>query len=241
MPHWRTALLTLALGVPLRVSAQGPDALLFGTTHERASIAYAYGNEYLHQLCAEIHQRCQLLSLPGRRGSAMLADGSIVGELGRVRDYQEKHPEYQRVDEAFITLRTYMFTRDGQPQINSWNEVAGKVGTVSYQRGIFYYQKRLEALQPRVQPHDVQTVKACLQMVLNGRDQACLFDDGALSAESKALLPQGSIGHPLDNLPLYIYLGKDHAVLAPSLTEAVRRLNAQGLKARLHKKYFTSP
>ena len=241
MPHRRTALLTLACALPLHASAQGPDTLIFGTTHERTSMAYAYGSEYLQQLCAEIHQRCQLQSLPGRRGAAMLADGSIVGELGRVREYSDLHPEYQRVDEAFITLRTYMFTRAGQPAVNSWPEVVGKVRTVSYPRGVYYYQKRLEALQPRVQPHDVQTVEACLQMVLKGRDQACLFDDGALSTESRALLPQGRIGHPLNDLNLYIYLGKDHAVLAPSIADAVRRLNAQGLKTRLYKKYFTSP
>lgn len=221
--------------------AQGPDTLIFGTTHDRASIAYAYTSEYLQNLCAEIRQRCELKSLPGRRSSAMLADGSIVGELGRVWQYKEVHPEYLRVDESFITLRTYMFTRTTRPEVNSWEEVSRKVRTVSYQRGVYYYQKRLEALKPQVQPHDVQTVTACLQMVLNGRDQACLFDDGSLAPDGHTLLPQGRLGKPLEELPLHIYLGKDYAVMAPSVAEAVRHLNAQGLKARLHKKYFISP
>ncbi|MTV37230.1 hypothetical protein [Duganella radicis] len=227
--------------LPAHSPAQGPDTLIFGTTHERNSFAYAYSTEYLQQLCAEIRQRCLLQSLPGRRGAAMLADGSIAGELGRVRDYKEKHPEYQRVEEPFITLRTFMFTRTGWSPVNNWAEVTAKVNTVSYQRGVYYYQKRLEALQPRVQPHDVQTVAACLQMVLNGRDQACLFDDGAIGADSKTLLPQGMLGQPLDELQLYIYLGRDYAVLAPSITDAVRRLNAHGLKTRLRKKHFTLP
>ena len=221
--------------------AQGPDTLIFGTTHERGSDAFNYTTEYLRALCAEIQQRCQLQSLPGRRGAAMLADGSIVGELGRVREYKELHPEYHRVEEPFIILRIYMFTRANRPEINSWDEVERKVGTVSYQRGVYYYQKRLEALKPAVQPHDVQTVTACLQMVLNGRDQACVFDDGALAAEARALLPQGRLGKPLNELPLHLYLGKDHTVLAPAITEAVKRLNAQGLRTRLHKKYFISP
>lgn len=221
--------------------AQGPDTLIFGTTHARGSAAYNYAVDYLRELCAEIRQRCQLQSLPGRRGTAMLADGSIVGELGRVRDYKQLHPEYLRVEEPFIILRTYMFTRAGRPPVNSWEEVTREVRTVSYQRGVFYYQKRLEALKPALQPHDVQTVTACLQMVLNRRDQACLFDDGALGPEAHALLPQGRLGKPLNELPLHLYLGKDYAVMAPSITEAVKRLNAQGLRARLHKKYFISP
>lgn len=221
--------------------AQGPDTLIFGTTHERGSAAYNYAVDYLHDVCAEIQQRCQLQSLPGRRGTAMLTDGSIVGELGRVKDYKELHPEYQRVEEPVIILRTYVFTRASRPVVNSWEDVARRVRTVSYRRGVYYYQKRLEALKPAVQPHDVQTVTACLQMVLNGRDQACVFDDGALGPEAQALLPQGRLGKPLDELALHLYLGKDYTVLMPSITDAVKRLNAQGLRARLHKKYFISP
>ncbi|MYM65759.1 transporter substrate-binding domain-containing protein [Pseudoduganella sp. FT55W] len=241
MPRCWPALLVIALAFSAPAAAQGPDTLIFGTTHERGSFAYGYIDEYLQALCAEIRQRCQLQSLPGRRGAAMLADGSIVGELGRVREYSEQHPEYKRIDEPFISLRTYMFTRASRPEINSWDEVANKVRTVSYQRGVYFYQKRLEALRPQVQPHDVQTVTACLQMVLNGRDQACLFDDGSLGEDGKALLPQGRLGRPLDVLNLYLYLGKDHAVLAPSINEAAKRLHAQGLKTRLHRKYIISP
>jgi hypothetical protein len=182
--------------------AQGPDTLIFGTTHERGSAAYNYAVDYLHDVCAEIQQRCQLQSLPGRRGTAMLTDGSIVGELGRVKDYKEVHPEYQRVEEPFIILRTYMFTRASRPAVNSWEDVARRVRTVSYRRGVYYYQKRLEAQAP---------------------------------------LPQGRLGKPLEELALHLYLGKDYTVLMPSITEAVKRLNAQGLRTRLHKKYFISP
>lgn len=241
MPRYWPALLVIALPLSAPAMAQGPDTLIFGTTHERNSDAFGYNTEYLQHLCAEIRQRCELVSLPGRRGAAMLADGSIVGELGRVRDYKEQHRDYHRVDEPFITLRTYIFTRTNRPPVNSWDEVAKKVHTVSYQRGIYYYQKRLEALRPAVQPHDVQNTLACVQMVLNGRDQGCLFDDGALGNETRALLPQGRLGQPLDLLQLHIYLGKDYGVLAPSINDAIKRLNAQGLGARLHKKYFISP
>ncbi|WP_373990765.1 substrate-binding periplasmic protein [Duganella sp. BuS-21] len=243
MPRCWPALLAIALvlSAPSPASAQGPDTLIFGTTHEVDSIIYAYATEYLQHLCAEVRQRCLLQSLPGRRSSAMLADGSIAGEMGRVIEYGQKNPAYRRVEEPFVTSRSYVFTRAGQPDINSWEELERKARTVSYKRGIFIYQRRLEALRPQLQPHDVQSVPACLQMVLNGRDEACLFDDGSLSEASKALLPQGRTGRQLDEFNLYIYLGRDHGALAQALTDAGRRLAAQGLKARLHRKYFISP
>lgn len=243
MPRcWPAALtVVLALCAPAPARAQGPDTLIFGTTHEVDSIVYAYAVEYLQLLCAEVRQRCQLQSLPGRRSSAMLADGSVAGEMGRVRSYNEQSREYRRVEESFVSSRTFVFTRGDRREINSWEELASSARTVSYKRGIYIYQQRLQALAPRVQAHDVQNVPACLQMVLNGRDQACIYDDGSLSAESRALLQQGRIGKPLDELQLYIYLGKDHAVLTEPLAEAARRLNAQGLKTRLHRKHFISP
>jgi ABC-type amino acid transport substrate-binding protein len=218
--------------------AQGPDILIFGTAHEPQTAMYQYASDYLQRLCEQIRQRCQLQSLPGLRGAAMLADGSIAGEMGRVHDYNLRHPEYRRVEEPFAASRTFVFTRADKPAIDSWEELPKKVGTVAYKRGIYIYQVKLEALRPHIQPHDVQSITACLQMVLNGRDEACIFDEGNLSEESKALLKRGHTGRPLDELQLYIYLGRDHAVLADSLTAAVRHLNAKGLKAELQRKYI---
>jgi ABC-type amino acid transport substrate-binding protein len=223
------------------VQAQGPDTLIFGTTHEADSRVYQYASDYLQRLCAGVRQRCQLQSLPGRRSTAMMADGSLAGEMGRVKDYGRRHPQYLRLDQPFVQSRTYAFTPAGQPAIDSWEQLAKRARTVSYKRGIHAYQTRLESLQPQLMPHDVQTVPACLQMVLTGRDQACIYDDGSLSTASQAMLAQGRIGKPLEELALYIYLGAEQHALAPALNAAASRLQAQGLKAELHRKYFTLP
>jgi ABC-type amino acid transport substrate-binding protein len=239
MPRrWPALWIAAALAAGRPASAQGPDTLVFGTAHEPDTTVFGYATDYLQRLCAEISQRCLLQSLPGRRSEAMLADGSLAGEMGRVRSYSIKHPEYQRLDEPFAYTRTYIFTKAHKPDISSWQELARQAHTVSYKRGIYTFQLQLEALQPGLRPHDVQSVPACFQMVLTGRDQACVFDDGSLSAESKRMLAQGRIGKPLEDLGLYIYLSRDHAALAPLMTEAARRLNAQGLRAQLRRKHF---
>ncbi|SDG64308.1 MULTISPECIES: ABC transporter substrate-binding protein [unclassified Duganella] len=240
MPRCWPAMLTAAF-TSLPAAAQGPDTLIFGTTHESDSVVYQYATAYLNKLCAEIRQRCQLQSLPGRRAEAMLADGSIVGEMGRVKDYGRKHPHYLRIDEPFVQTRTFVFTPAAKPAIDSWQELTQQARTVSYKRGIHTYQTRLEMLRPQVTPHDVQTVPACLQMVIAGRDQACVYDDGSLSAASRAMLSLGRIGKPLEELDLYIYLGRDQRALAGSINAAAGRLHAQGLNAELRRKYFISP
>ena len=218
--------------------AQGPDTLILGTTHENGSTVFQYASDYLQRLCAEIQQRCELQSLPGRRSEAMLAASSIIGEMGRVKEYGNKHPHYLRIEEPFVQTRTYLFTPSGQPTIDSWQALSANARSVSYKRGIYAYQVKLEALRPRVQPHDVQNVPACLNMVIKGRDQACVYDDGSLSAASRAMLSQGRIGKPLEELSLYIYLSADQHALAASLNAAARRLQAQGVKEKLRRKYF---
>lgn len=234
----RYLLVALLFLPPVAASGQGPDTLMFGTTHEPGSVVYGYASEYLQLLCAEIRQRCTLQSLPGRRGAAMLASGALAGEVGRVETYRKQHPEYRRVEEPFVGTRTFVFTRNDSPVVDRWEELGHKVVTVSYRRGVYIFQTRLEALRPHVQAHDVQTVEACLRMVLTWRDQACIFDDGSLTAESRALLAQGHTGKSLDTQQLYIYLGKDHAVLAADMTAAARQLSARGVKDRLRRKYF---
>ncbi|OFA06245.1 ABC transporter substrate-binding protein [Duganella sp. HH101] len=232
-----TLLIAATLAVAGCAHAQAGKELVFGTTHDENSPLFLYASAYLQQLCSESRQRCTLQTLPGRRSEAMLAAGTIVGEVGRVKGYIQKHPDYVRLDEPFIVSRTRIFTRTDK-DITSWESLAKKVKTVSYKRGIYLYQQRLEALQPAIQPHDVQSEAACLQMVLAARDDACVFDDGGISGEARPLLAQGHSSGSVEDLPLYIYLGKDNAALATSLSEAARRLAARGVPAQLHRKFY---
>jgi|GEM_PF-2655637 len=232
-----TILIAAALAVAGNARAQAGKELVFGTTHEENSPLFLYASAYLQQLCTTSGRRCTLQSLPGRRSEAMLAAGGIDGEVGRVKGYIQKHPDYARLDEPFIVSRTRIFTRTDK-DITSWESLAKNVRTVSYKRGIYLYQQRLEALQPAIQPHDVQSETACLQMVLAARDDACVFDDGGISADAKPLLAQGHSSTSLEDLPLYIYLGKDNAALAPMLSDAARRMAARGVTAQLHRKFY---
>lgn len=230
-------LIAATLAVAGCAHAQAGKELVFGTSHDENSPLFLYANAYLEQLCAESGQRCTLRSLPGLRAQAMLASGAIAGEVGRVRGYILRHPDYVRLDDPFVVSRTRIFTLVNK-DITNWESLAKSVRTVSYKRGIFLYQQRLEALPPAIQPHDVQSEAACLQMVLAARDDACVFDDGGISADARPLLAQGHSSASVEDLPLYIYLGKSQAALAPSLSDAARRLTARGVPAQLHRKFY---
>lgn len=230
-------LIAATLAVAGCAHAQPRKELVFGTSHDENSPLFLYASAYLQQLCTESGHSCILRSLPGLRAEAMLAAGGIAGEMGRVKGYSQRHPEYARVDEPFIVSRTRIFTLANK-DITSWESLARHVKTVSYKRGIFLYQQRLESLQPAIQPHEVQSESACLQMVLAARDDACVFDDGGISADARSMLAQGHSSVSVEDLPLYIYLGKGNAALAPELSEAARRLTARGVTAQLHRRFY---
>lgn len=199
---------------------------------------HRYAGQYLAHLCAEQGLRCHLANLPARRSEAQLSNGTLDGELGRVRPFLQRHPEFVMVEPPFITLRTYVFTPAGKPEINSWAELEKLVGSVAYKRGVFIYQQRLEAMRPAAQAHDVQDVAACLQMVLTGRDLACVIDDGNMGDSIKALLPQGHLSGPLEELELHIVMHRSRAALAAALSASALRMRAQGIDRQLRRDYF---
>lgn len=217
--------------------AHAQPELVFGTTHDANSASFHYARDYLHQLCAENKLRCVLRSLPGRRSEALLAIGKLDGEVGRVKGYGLKHPDYVRVDEPYNVVQTRIFTR-APASISNWQSLTQIARTVSYKRGIFLYQQRLEQLQPSLQLHDVQSEDACLQVVLAGRSEACVFDVGGLTGDAHKLLKQGYTSASIEDLPLYLYLHKNRAELAQPLTEAARRMQAHGIPAQLRRTYY---
>ena len=229
---------TLLIAVAMAAGAAHAQPPMFGTSHEETSPMYRYAIDYLQQLCRDSGLQCRLQSLPGRRAEAMLANGDINGEVGRVKAYADKHPDYIRIDGPYILTHVRFFTQTRSDEITSWEALAKKTWSVSYKRGIYIYQRRLEALRPNIKPHDVQNEAACLRMVLAGRDDACIFDDGGLSGELQSLLTQGHAGPPVEELPLYIYLDKKNAAQAPALNESARHLAARGVPAQLRRKYI---
>ena len=114
-------LIAAMLAVAGGAHAQDKKELVFGTSHDENSPLFRYASAYLQQLCTESRQRCTLQSLPGRRSEAMLAAGSLAGEVGRVKGYIQKHPDYVRIDEPFVVSRTRIFTRSDK-DITSWDQ-----------------------------------------------------------------------------------------------------------------------
>ena len=138
-------------------------------------------------------QRCSAAKPAGLGAAeAMLAAGTIVGEVGRVKGYIQKASGLCSSRRTLHHLAHAHLHPGTDKDITSWESLTKKVKTVSYKRGIYLYQQRLEALQPAIQPHDVQSESACLQMVLAARDDACVFDDGGISSRGKAAAGAGT-------------------------------------------------
>jgi len=233
----------LALACLLQVSAAcaGDEerVLELSIAHEPGTPLSHVAEAYLARLCAEIKMRCLLVNLPPRRSEAQLKEKTLDGEVGRIRAFAQQHPGFVLISPPFFTIRVYAFTAAGAPTIDSWDEMARQARTVSYKRGVFYFETKLEALRPTVHPHDVQDSAACLRMVLTGRDAACLIDDGHLGPDLKSLLQQGSLGRPLAELEMHIVLNARNALLAPKMEAAASRLREHGIEHQLLRDYFT--
>lgn len=241
--RWRRKALSLCLLLlsPAPTQAAVADApLQFGTSFPGNSTGFFYAQDYLGALCRHARLHCTLKNLPPRRGQALMESGRLDGEMGRQRDFPHelRLASYLLLDVPLLALPAYAFTAPSLPLIDTWQDLAERQSSVSYPSGAYRFRRRLEQLTPTLQLHDTASALACLEIALARPGDSCIFDDGVLDAEARALLAQGSRSKALETITLYTFLNRQHAALLPAFSKAAQHLHKTGVERQLRAKYF---
>ena len=217
-----------------------PTPFLLGTDLEETSLM---GKWYRH-IYGEAFRRMgvplKVVTVPTARLPSIVGQGDINGQGSRVFAYAESHPNEVRVEEVLHEVRLALYAfgppRNAEPPRRLEDLTAGK-WTVEYRRGVAICEKKLKPVLPAERLSDVTTVEQGLKKLKAGRtDFYCDFDT-AVRNELVTAEFNGDTGfhQALDlnvGLPLYPYLHKSHAELAPRLAETLRKMKAEGLIER---------
>lgn len=174
---------------------------------------------------------------PLKRISAMVDAGELDGELLRVHAYAMDHPNLVRVDESILEVAIVLYATNPELQLNRLEELPSMDWYADYRRGVGVCENLLKNALPLERLNDITTTEQGLRKLLAGRSDIYCDFDLAVLAELYSKEFQGaanvrklySVGNPI---PLYPYLHKKNAGLAPRLAAVLKQMKAEGLIQR---------
>lgn len=222
--------------------AATPEAAPFvmGTNTDEATLT----GKWYRRLYGEAFRRMgvplTVTTMPIARLTAAANTGEVHGQPSRLAVYAETNPDQLRVDEVVHGMQLALFGFDpgarlGYPK--RLEELAQGKWAVEYQRGILLCEKTLKPLVPADKLSDITNTAQGMHKLRAGRTD--LYCDFSLNLESQLLTPEfkGVTGfRPVLDLgtalPLYPYVHKSRAELAPKLAETLKKMKAEGLIER---------
>lgn len=236
------ALLAMLLAAPLlmpsgHVRAKEPAVMTLGTDLAE----HTFTGKWLRSIYREAFRRLDIpLEIdiyPLKRLSALVDAGEVDGELLRVRGYAAAHPDLIRVEEPVFDVSIVLYAANPSMKLSRVEDLPATDWYADYRRGVGVCESLLTQSLPRQRIVDVTTTEQGIRKLLAGRTDLFCDIDLAVLAELQASEFKGSagirallsVGNPI---PLYPYLHKKHAELAPRLAATLKRMKAEGLIQR---------
>lgn len=231
-----TAVLTLCASLLLGSGANAGEAMVLAHPFPKEA-SFAAG--VLSLICVDAFQQLgmtvEVRMFPPLRGSIEANAGNIDGEVGRAYAYADSHPNLVRVEEPLLSFRVAAFTRIPGLKITGWDSLKGTAYRVEYRSGYVTFKARLQQVLPLQQISSVVDSQIGLQNVALGQTDIFVdleeFGQRQLARLHKRYGDIYNAGLVQDT-PVYIYLNKRHAALAPRLAEELSKMKSNGAIGR---------
>jgi hypothetical protein len=212
---------------------------VMGVDHDETT----FGGQWMRRVYAEAFRRLdiplQWEVYPTKRLTVMLEQGAIDGEVQRGEGYAAAHPQLVRVEEPVTVGQFALFVAHPTLRLDRLEELPATELRAQFRRGVVACEKALKQWQPADRLFDVTTTEQGLQNLLHapaGRLVHCdtelavtsaLYSDrfkGAKSIRKLLVLDESA--------PMFPYLHRKNAELAPRLAAVLRQMKAEGVIAR---------
>lgn len=216
-------------------SAAADKMILVGTKGVKNS---THG-KWLTLIFTEVFRRLgyefQYDGYPAARASAMSDSGQVDGEISRVSEYQETHPNLIRVDEVLYPTNFVAFAVKPGIVLHGWKSLQNTTYSVDYRRGVKLSESELTLVVAPEYLSEVTTAELGLKKLIKGRTD--LYVDVVFTIVEAinglnqdnfdvSLLYQAGIMQEVD---AYAYLHKKHAALVPKVAKVLKAMKQEGL------------
>ncbi len=209
------------------------EIVLSGTNNTK----HSHHGRWLQLIYAEVFKRLNIKfsyqSYPAKRASAMSDNGLSDGEIHRVYDYSEKHPNLIRVEEPHFSIHFSAYAIDPAIKLSGWESLRGKDYMVGHRIGVKKTQSKLPSIIPKRKLSGVINISQGLKMLQKNRLN--LFIDVESVIES-ILLEDNTVRHlkvhragVMEKVTVHAFLHKKNKVLVEKIAVILKEMKKEGL------------
>ncbi|WP_296000790.1 hypothetical protein [Rugamonas sp.] len=229
----RSALLaTLMLGC---AAVQAQDKIILASIVDQDSYAGRLLQLIYSDAFAQLHLDVELRYYPAARASAESKAGNVDGETSRSYEYGALHPELLRIEALVLSVTTSAFAHDPRIRVHGLESLRGSGYRIEYRAGYARAARQLVGVVPPALLSSVVDSRFGLKKLAIGRTDLYIdVEETVLPLldvepfKSAGIYKAGVI----DSFPVYCYLGRRHAGLAPRMAEILKKMKASGTLER---------
>lgn len=209
--------LLLALSLPLRAEELQLSLIAANATHESV---WRVVQVAARRAGIPVAAR----AVPAERALALANSGATDGDVARIEGLEKQYPNLIRVPQPVYQYAAYAFALKKLDVSAGWESLRGH--GICIRRGIKLFEIRTESMSRQVLDDEASV----LRMLRSGGCEIGLLEPNspAVKAELEAQSPLYKLLPPLEVTPLYLYLHKSHAALAPRFAEALKQMRQDG-------------
>ncbi len=214
--------------------------IVIGMVHSESSVLARWYRLIYVEAFGRLGRKVEVQGYPLARIGLLLDKGLLDGEAARAGLYAQAHPELVRVEESVFDIVFELYATRPLPPLKRLEDLPASKLQVIYPRGMLFCEKALRSVLPPEQVADVTDGDLALKMLLTGRaDVLCSNNVGMQGVQLDAadMLGVDTVRSVLglEATPLYPYLLRKHAALAPRLAAALKKMKAEGLIERFRR------
>lgn len=213
-----------------------PGRLVMATFGQVDSFASKWLDLVYTEAFRQLGVALEIRFFPAARAGAEALAGNVDGELARSLEYESTQTVMLRVSEPTLFVATAAYAKRKDIQLApGWEGLRGTQYRTEYRFGYSITEHKLMAVLPAARLSAVQTSETGLRKLVLGRTD--LYVDTAEAIEPLLASPefrdagirQAAV---LQRGPLYAYLNKKHAKLAPRLAAILKKMRESGQTER---------
>jgi polar amino acid transport system substrate-binding protein len=217
----RRILLAAALAlVSLSGSAQARPYLISQIEDDPLS---ARAFEIVRAAYGRIGMEVQVEPLPNERGIVSADAGDTDGDTIRMAGIEGRYPNLVRVPEPVLNYETIAFTSGLEFKVKGWESL--RPYSLCVIRGMKLAEKGSEGMHREL----VSGSELVMRMLAAGHCQVGILGEAVwLEVDRLGTGPFRALEPPVEIVPVYHYVHRRHAELAPRLAEALKAMRRDG-------------